>query len=47
MGLMSGLENKYKALQYLAEQTEKVIDYQWEIRHHSQMHAAYEKYLQG
>ncbi len=39
---MSAQENDKKAMQYIAESSSRVIDYQWEIQHHKQMHAAYE-----
>ena len=39
---MSVLENQQKAMAYIAEQSHRVIDYQWEIEHHRQMHADYE-----
>lgn len=39
---MSVQENQQKAMAYIAEQSHRVIDYQWEIEHHRQMHADYE-----
>ena len=32
-------------MRYIAEQSNRVIDYEWEIQHHKQMHAAYESRL--
>ena len=42
---MSALENDKRAMQYIAEASNRVIDYQWEIQHHKQMHEAYESRL--
>ena len=42
---MSALENEKKAMQYIAESSSRAIDYEWEIQHHRQMHAAYESRL--
>ncbi len=42
---MSAQENQQKALAYIADTANQVIDYEWEIRHHREMHAAYEKSL--
>ena len=39
---MSAQENQQRAMAYIAEQSGRAIDYQWEIQHHRQMHAAYE-----
>lgn len=44
---MSVTENDLKLLAYIANQSNQVIDYEWEIRHHREMHEAYEKSLQG
>ena len=44
---MSAQENDKKAMQYIAESSSRVIDYQWEIQHHKQMHAAYEQSLKA
>ena len=40
---MSAQENERRAIQYIAESSSRVIDYEWEIQHHRQMHAAYER----
>ena len=42
---MSAQENQAKVLAYIANQSNQVIDYQWEIKHHREMHEAYEKSL--
>jgi len=42
---MSALENQQKALEWITNRSNREIDYQWEIQHHNQMHAAYEKSL--
>lgn len=42
---MSAQENRERALAYIANQANKVIDYEWEVRHHREMHQAYEKSL--
>lgn len=42
---MSAQENRERALAYIANQSNKVIDYEWEVRHHREMHEAYEKSL--
>ena len=42
---MSAQENQAKLLAYIANQANHVIDYQWEIQHHREMHEAYEKSL--
>lgn len=42
---MSVQENQKKQLAYILNQTNRVIDYEWEIRHHREMHEAYEKSL--
>ena len=42
---MTALENDKKAIQYIVESSSRVIDYQWEIQHHKQMHEAYESRL--
>lgn len=44
---MSVTENDLKLLAYIANQSNQVIDYEWEIHHHREMHEAYEKSLQG
>ena len=43
---MSIQENDRGLLEYIINQSNKVIDYQWEIQHHRQMHEDYEKSLQ-
>jgi len=42
---MSVEEMNQKAMKYIAESSMKPIDYQWEIRHHQQMHEEYERSL--
>ncbi len=42
---MSAQENQQKALEWISTRSNRVIDYQWEIQHHNQMHEAYEKSL--
>jgi len=42
---MSVTENQQKALARITERANRVIDYEWEIQHHKQMHEAYEKSL--
>lgn len=42
---MSAQENQQKVLSWIANQSGILIDYQWEIQHHRQMHEAYEKSL--
>lgn len=42
---MSVQENQLKVLAHIANQSNHVIDYTWEIRHHKEMHEAYEKSL--
>jgi len=42
---MSAQENRERALAYIANQSNRVIDYEWEIQHHREMHEAYEKSL--
>ena len=42
---MSVEEMHLRAMRYLLEQTMKPIDYQWEIKHHQQMHEEYERSL--
>lgn len=42
---MSAQENQKKAFAYIANTANQVIDYEWEIRHHREMHEAYEKSL--
>jgi len=43
---MSAQENQQKVLAHIANQSNQVIDYAWEIQHHREMHEAYEKSLQ-
>lgn len=40
---MTAQEYQQKALAYLAKQSTQIIDYEWEIKHHRQMHEEYEK----
>ncbi len=42
---MSANDYKAKAEEWLATQSSRIIDYQWEIEHHNQMHRDYEKSL--
>ena len=42
---MSAEENQQKVLAYIANQSNIPTDYEWEIRHHKEMHEAYEKSL--
>ena len=42
---MSANDYKRNALRWLATQSERTINYQWEIAHHNQMHKDYEKSL--
>lgn len=42
---MSAQENEKGLLMYIVNQSNKVIDYEWEVRHHREMHEAYEKSL--
>ena len=42
---MSALENQQRLMAYIVNQSNRVIDYEWEIRHHKEMHQAYEKSL--
>ena len=42
---MTAQENQQRALRYIAEQSGRAIDYEWEIQHHRQMHEAYERRL--
>ena len=44
---MSAQENRNRLLACIANQSNKVIDYEWEVRHHREMHEAYEKSLKG
>lgn len=44
---MSYLDSERLAAEWLANQSEREIDFEWEIQHHNQMHAAYEKSLRG
>lgn len=38
---MSIQENRRNAMLYIAEQSNKLIDYEWELKHHIQMHETY------
>ena len=42
---MSAQENQQRAIRYIAEQSNRVINYEWEIQHHRHMHEAYESRL--
>ncbi len=42
---MSARDYQKKAQEWLANQSNRTIDYQWEIQHHNQMHRAYEQNL--
>jgi len=42
---MSAQENQQRVLAHIANQSNEVIDYAWEIQHHREMHEAYEKSL--
>ena len=44
---MSAEEYQKKAQEWLDNQPNRTIDYQWEIQHHNQMHRAYEQGLLG
>ena len=39
---MSATDYLNNAQEWLAQQSQRTIDYQWEIQHHNQMHKAYE-----
>ena len=39
---MSATDYLNNAQAWLAQQSQRTIDYQWEIQHHNQMHKAYE-----
>lgn len=40
---MSASDYQKKAYDWLANQPNRTIDYQWEIQHHNNMHRVYEK----
>ena len=42
---MSSTDYLHNAQAWLAQQSQRSIDYQWEIQHHNQMHKAYETSL--
>ena len=42
---MSSTDYLHNAQAWLAQQSQRSIDYQWEIQHHNQMHKAYEMSL--
>ena len=42
---MSAQENQQKVMAYIANTANQAIDYEWEIRHHREMHVVYEKSL--
>jgi len=43
---MSYLDSERLAAEWLATQSNRKIDYAWEIQHHREMHEAYERSLQ-
>ena len=43
--LMTAQENEQRLMAYIINQSNRTIDYEWEIQHHKEMHAAYEKSL--
>ena len=45
LALMSATDYLNNAQAWLAQQSQRTIDYQWEIQHHNQMHKAYETSL--
>ena len=42
---MSATDYLNNAQNWLAQQSQRTINYQWEIQHHNQMHKAYETSL--
>ena len=42
---MSATDYLNNAQEWLAQQSQRTIDYQWEIQHHNQMHKAYKTSL--
>ena len=44
-GSMSATDYLNNAQAWLAQQSQRTIDYQWEIEHHNQMHKTYETSL--
>ena len=42
---MSATDYLNNAKAWLAQQSQRTIDYQWEIQHHNQMHKTYETSL--
>ena len=44
-GSMSATDYLNNAQAWLAQQSQRTIDYQWEIQHHNQMHKTYETSL--
>jgi len=42
---MSATDYLNNAQAWLAQQSQRTIDYQWEIQHHNQMHKTYETSL--
>ena len=40
--LMSATDYLNNAQEWLAQQSQRTVDYQWEIQHHNQMHKNYE-----
>ncbi len=45
ISLMSATDYLNNAHAWLAQQSQRTIDYQWEIQHHNQMHKTYEMSL--
>ena len=43
ISIMSATDYLNNAQAWLAQQSQRTIDYQWEIQHHNQMHKTYEK----
>ena len=43
--IMSATDYLNNAQAWLAQQSQRTIDYQWEIQHHNQMHKTYETSL--
>lgn len=41
---MSIQDNRRNAILYIAEQSNKLINYEWELQHHIQMHRTYNQY---
>ena len=45
ISIMSATDYLNNAQAWLAQQSQRTIDYQWEIQHHNQMHKTYETSL--